>query len=277
VRIDAHQHFWRYNDLEYGWITDDMAALRRDFLPDDVAAESDAAGFHGGIAVEARQTLEETAWLLELADRHDRILGVVGWFDLRSPQVTAQIERFAAHPKLCGVRHVVQDEADDAFVLRDDFLRGIAALARHDLAYDILVYPRQLPAACELVQRFPDQRFVLDHIAKPEIRQGRLGGWAEGVRRLAAHPNVWCKASGMVTEADWRNWSADTFRPYLDVVFGAFGPERVMIGSDWPVCTLAGSYAEVTRIVIDYVADLPADKQALVLGGNAARAYARAE
>ena len=273
MKIDAHQHFWHYSAEEYGWIGEHMAALKRDFLPDDLAREQAPLGFDGSIAVQARQTPEETAWLLELADAHPRIRGVVGWVDLRSPKLPAQLERFAPHPRLCGVRHVLEDEPDDRFVLREDFLRGIGQLARWALAYDILLYPRQLPAAREMVARFPEQRFILDHIAKPFIARRELERWASDIRRLAAFPNVACKLSGMVTEAVWDAWEPADFAPYLDVVADAFGPERLMIGSDWPVCTVAGGYAEVMGIVLGYIARLSPDEQRRITGENARQWY----
>jgi L-fuconolactonase len=273
MKIDAHQHFWRYNDREYGWISDRMAALRRDFLPEDLAREQGPLGFDGSVAVQARQSLAETEWLLELADEHPRLRGVVGWVDLCSPEVGAQLDRFAGRPKLRGVRHVVQDEPDDRFLLREDFLRGVGLLGRRGLTYDILIYPRHLAAARELAGRFREQAFVLDHIAKPSIREGKIEPWATDIRALAAHPNVCCKLSGMVTEADWERWKPADFQPYLDVVVEAFGPRRLMVGSDWPVCTVAASYAEVMGMVTDYIGRLSQEDQSLVLGGNAASFY----
>jgi L-fuconolactonase len=273
VKIDAHQHFWRYTPQEYGWISSDMAVLGRDHLPVDLSPLLEEAGIAGSIAVQARQTLEETRWLLELADRHPLIKGVVGWVDLRSPALCQQLERFILHPRFRGVRHVLQDEPDDRFMLREDFMRGLDRLAEHNLTYDLLIFPRHLPLACQLVEKFPNQPFVLDHIAKPFIKDGRLSPWDADIRRLAGYPNVWCKVSGMVTEADWREWRPLDFRPYLDVVFEAFGPQRIMFGSDWPVCTLAGSYAEVAGIFSDYTQKLSTEEQSLVWGGTARNFY----
>jgi L-fuconolactonase len=272
-RIDAHQHFWKYDAVEYGWINDGMAALRRDFLPQDLKPLLDEAGFDGCVAVQARQTPAETRFLLELADQYDFIRGVVGWVDLRSAQLGAQLRELTRHRKLVGVRHVVQDEPDDAFMLRVDFRRGIAQLVDFALAYDILVYPRQLKAALKLAAEFPQQRFVLDHIAKPLIAQGALEPWNTEIRALAQLPNVWCKVSGMVTEARWKEWRPDDFRPYFDVVFETFGPQRIMIGSDWPVCTVAAGYGSTMQIVSDFVAQLPREQQDAVLGGNCAKFY----
>jgi L-fuconolactonase len=273
MRIDAHQHFWQYSPEEYGWIGPDMDVLKQDRLPDDLAPLLNEANLDGTVAVQARQTLEETQWLLELSDQHAFLKGVVGWVDLCSPDLRAQLERFSAHPKFCGVRHVVHDEPDDQFMLRDDFLRGIAALAEFDLTYDLLIFPKHLPVACELVERFPEQPFVLDHIAKPLINAGVLEPWAAEIKQLAAYPNVACKISGMVTEADWQGWKPSHFWPYLDVVSKVFGPNRLMFGSDWPVCTLAGSYGQVAGLVATYAQQLSVDEQAAIWGGTAQRFY----
>jgi len=273
MRIDSHQHFWSYDPAEYAWISDAMPALKCRRLPSDLKPLLGAAGFSGCIAVQARQTLDETRFLLDLAHQYDFVRGVVGWVDLCSPDVERHLEHFAADPKFVGVRHVVQDEPDDRFLLREDFRRGIASLARFNLAYDILIYPRQLPAAIEFVPLFPQQRFVLDHIAKPLIGEGKLEPWATHLRELARNPNLYCKLSGMVTEAKWRQWRAEAFHSYLDIVFESFGPDRVMIGSDWPVCTLSAEYPDTMRIVTDYIARLSALEQEAILGGNCARFY----
>ncbi len=273
MRLDAHQHFWQYNPAEHVWMTEVMAALKRDFMPKDLKPLLAASGFEGCIAVQARQSLEETHWLLSLAEEYDFIQGVVGWVDLCSPDLPRVLDGLEGSARLVGVRHVVQDEPDDAFMLRPEFRRGIARLAENGLMYDLLVYPRQLYAAVKLAREFPAQRFVLDHIAKPAIADGQMEPWATQLRELAKLPNVTCKLSGMVTEAKWKQWREDDFRPYLDVVFDAFGAERLMIGSDWPVCTLAGEYAEAMGIVMDYVAQLPEEQRDGVLGGNCARVY----
>jgi L-fuconolactonase len=273
MNIDAHQHFWRYNPAHQDWMTDRMDILRRDHLPAELRPLLESAGFQGTVAVQARQMLEETEWLLKLADEHDFIRGVVGWVDLRSPDLRSQLERFAAHPKLAGVRHVVHDEPDDDFMLAPAFRRGIAALQEFGLVYDLLLFPRHLPVAARLVAEFPDQPFVLDHIAKPPIREGGMSPWREDLRALAAFANVTCKLSGMVTEAAWRQWRPETFRPYLDAVVDAFGPDRLMIGSDWPVCTLSGDYAPTMAVVTDYIRPLPAKDRDAILGGTCARVY----
>jgi L-fuconolactonase len=270
VRVDAHVHFWRYDPAEYGWIDDALAPLRRDFLPPDLAPLAAAAGIDGVVAVQARQSLDETAFLLDLADRHPLVRGVVGWIDLQVDDVAAQVARFRGRP-LVGLRHVVQDEPDDAFLLRPAFVRGVAALEDLGLAYDLLIRPRQLGAASELAARLPRQRFVLDHLAKPDIAGGGLTAWEPGLRRLADRPNVLAKLSGLVTEADWSTWTPETLRPYLDVAWDAFGPDRLMVGSDWPVCTVAGPYGRVVGAAAAYVSDRPARERDAVLGDNAAR------
>jgi L-fuconolactonase len=270
-RIDAHQHFWKYDPAEFGWIDDSMAALRRDFLPGDLEPLLKANGFDGCVAVQARQSLEETHFLLDLADAHPFIVGVVGWVDLQAKDIRDRLASVADRKRLVGVRHIVQGEPDDRFLLRPEFCRGIEALAELGLAYDILIYPRHLPVAAEFVARFPGQRFVLDHLAKPEIRGGEIEAWKRDLHRLASFPNVLCKLSGLVTEAEWQAWTAQGLRPYLDVAFEAFGAERLMIGSDWPVCTVAASYERTMGLVKDYLKDRPAGVQAAVLGGNAQR------
>jgi L-fuconolactonase len=271
MRIDTHQHFWRYNPEEFGWIDDSMATLRRDFLPHNLEPELAAAGFDGSIAVQARQTLDETRWLLELAASSPLILGVVGWVDLRSPDVRAQLDEFAGNPKLLGIRHIVQSEPDDRFLLQPEFLRGISGLEEFDLTYDILIYAKHLPVAAEFVQRFPRQRFLLDHLAKPPIKSGELHPWDSGIRELAKSPNVFCKLSGLVTEADWKNWKPEHIVPFLDVAFDSFGPVRLMIGSDWPVCAVAASYSRVMNVIREYLSKYPSDVQNAVLGENAQR------
>jgi L-fuconolactonase len=252
VRIDSHQHFWEYEPAQYPWITDKLARIRRSFLPPDLEPELKSAGLDGCIAVQARQTLEENRFLLGLADRYPFIKGVVGWVDLRTDDVERQLEEFAPHPKFVGVRHVAQDEPDDRFLVGKEFLRGISKLKQFDLAYDILIFPKQLPAAIELVNQFPEQRFVLDHIAKPNIRDQEMEPWRTHIRELAKATNVTCKISGMVTEAKWDSWKPSHLRPYLDVVCEAFGMERLMFGSDWPVCLLAAEYPRVVEVVDEW-------------------------
>ena len=269
MHIDAHQHFWHYNADEFDWIDDSMACLRRDFLPADLGPELKQAGFDYTIAVQTRQTLEETEWLLDLARASPYIAGVVGWVDLRSAKIRAQLTELARNPKLLGVRHIVQSEPDQRFLLQPEFLRGIGALQEFNLTYDILIYPRHLPVAAEFVRHFPQLRFVLDHLAKPFIKGGALHPWSKDLRELAQFQNVFCKLSGLVTEADWKSWKSEHIQPYLDIALECFGTERLMIGSDWPVCTIAGSYSQVMKLVIEYLSKYPQDAQKAILGGNA--------
>lgn len=269
MRIDSHQHFWRYNSEEYGWIDESMSSLRRDFLPEDLGPELMHAGFDGCIAVQVRQTLEETRWLLELADSFPFVLGVIGWVDLRTENIRQQLARFANNPKFLGVRHIVQSEADDRFLLQPEFLRGIGMLTEFNLSYDILIYPRHLPVAAEFVGRFPSQRFVLDHMAKPLIKSRGVEPWSLDIRDLAKFPNVFCKLSGLVTEADWQSWKPNDIAPYLEVAMDCFGPDRLMIGSDWPVCTVASSYSRVLNLVMEFLGKYSESVREAVLGGTA--------
>ena len=273
MRIDAHQHFWQYNPARDGWITDEMAILKKDFLPQQLIPELTANNIQGCIAVQTDQSEAETFFLLDLARQHETSQGVVGWVDLRASNGADRLEFFSQYEKLCGFRHIVQAETDDRFMLRPDFLRGIAALEEFGFTYDILIYARQLPAAIELVSKCPGQLFVLDHIAKPAIKDRQFTSWARDLRTIAENRNVYCKVSGMVTEADWRQWSAEDFKPCLDVVFEAFGVDRLIFGSDWPVCLLAASYGDVVRIVSDYTRNLSDVDTAKIFGLNAARVY----
>jgi L-fuconolactonase len=272
MRIDAHQHFWRYNANRDRWITDEMVALKKDFLPEHLIPELKASSILGSIAVQTDQSEAETDFLLDLAERHEVIQGVVGWVDMCAGNVAERLERFARFPKLCGFRHIAQAEPS-GFLLREDFLRGISCLGEFGFTYDVLIYEKQLPAAIELVSRFPDQLFVLDHIAKPLIRERRYLPWGRFVKMLAENPNVYCKISGLVTEADWKQWRASEFKPYLDVVFEAFGVERLMFGSDWPVCLLAAGYNQVVELIADYTRDLAAAEREKIFGLNAAHFY----
>lgn len=270
-RVDAHQHFWEYDEKQYPWIQAGWP-IRKSFLPRDLEPLLSRHGFSACVAVQARQTLEETRWLLKLAAQHSFIAGVIGWVDLRSERVEAQLGELR-HPRLAGVRHVAQDEPDDRFLTDIKFTRGIARLSEFDLAYDLLIFPRQLPAAIELVRMFPEQRFVLDHMGKPAIREGQIDLWKSHIRELGAMPNVYCKLSGMVTEARWRQWKEADFRPYLDAVWEAFGDDRLMIGSDWPVCLLSSDYRSTVQVVSDYLSQFAPETQEKVLGGNATRFY----
>jgi len=273
VIIDAHHHLWQYNPDEYGWMSGEMALIRRDFLPEDLQRELSAAGVDGVVTVQARQRIEETEWLLELAGGHEFMRGVVGWVPLVAPDVPAVLERFAQNDKLKAVRHVLHDEPDDDYMLREDFNRGIDALLPFRLAYDILIFERHLPQTIRFVDRHPNQTFVVDHIAKPRIRDGVISPWRENLAELARRENVYCKISGVVTEADWNRWTEEQIRPYLDTVLEVFGPSRLMFGSDWPVCLLACDYARWLAIVRRAIEKLTAGEQDRILGGTAIEAY----
>jgi L-fuconolactonase len=270
--IDSHQHFWRYDAAEYDWIDGTMAALQRDFLPDDAHAVMEPLGIDGTIAVQARQTEAETEWLIELANADPFIRGVVGWIDLQAGDVARHLERVGQEPCVVGLRHVVQAEPE-GFLDRPAFRRGVAALERYDLVYDILIYERQMPEAARFAAAFPSQRMVLDHLGKPDVRAGRIDDWRRELSGLAVLPHVWCKLSGLVTEADWRAWTPGQLRPYLDAALDAFGPSRVMFGSDWPVCTVAASYDQVLALVRDAIAEYSADEQAQMMGRTAEEVY----
>jgi L-fuconolactonase len=273
MKIDSHQHFWRYDAVRDAWITDSMAVLKRDFLPEHLAAELAANGIDASISVQADHSENETMFLLDLAETNQRIAGVVGWVDLRSPRVAERLEHFSHSSKLRGFRHIAQVEPDDRFLARETFVKGVAQLRAFGFTYDILIYPKQLPAAIELVTRLPEQRFVVDHLAKPEIKSGKTSPWAAQMKEIAQNKNVFCKLSGLVTEADWKRRKTEDFKPYLDVVFDAFGAERLMFGSDWPVCLLAATYRQVNQIIEEYVKGFSQPDKDKIFGGNAARFY----
>ncbi len=272
MTIDAHHHFWNYDPVEYDWIDESMRTIRRSFLPQDLKSAIDTAGIDGVVCVQARQTTEETDWLLELAGANDFIRGVVGWLPLASEDIEALLDRYAKNPKLKALRHVVQGEAD-GFLDGDSFNRGIQALQPHGLVYDVLIFERQLKEAIRFVDRHPEQAFVLDHIAKPQIKQNLMEPWQSDIRELAKRPNVTCKLSGMVTEADYATWTEAQLRPYLDTVLEAFGPERLMFGSDWPVCLVATGYKQWADLIRDFIAPLSEAEQAAILGETATRTY----
>jgi L-fucono-1,5-lactonase len=274
MTIDAHHHLWKYSAAEYGWITPEMTVIRRDFLPTDLETLMHHFGIEGTVAVQARQTLDETTWLLELSEKHPLIRGVVGWVPLtEGAGVKRSLERFAGNKRLRGVRHVVQDEADPRYILRKDFNDGVSALREFRLRYDILIFERHLPATIEFVDRHPNQTFILDHIAKPRIKDKIISPWDRNMRELAKRQNVYCKLSGMVTEADPQHWTPEGLQPYIDVVLAAFGPRRVMYGSDWPVMLLAGDYERWYRTVKLAIAKLSQAEQDRIMGGTAAEAY----
>lgn len=272
-RIDSHQHFWKFDPVRDAWITEDMGAIRRDFLPHDLAPVLKAHGMDGCVTVQADQSAAENDFLLALAAEHDWIKGVVGWVDFQAADITEQLARYEEHKKLKGFRHVLQGEPQRDFMLRPAFLNGIRALREFNFSYDILIFPDQVGFAETFARKFPDQRFVIDHLAKPYIRDKKLDPWRHDMQRLAALDNVSCKVSGMVTEANWQSWKKQDFFPYLDVVVSAFGTDRLLFGSDWPVCLVAASYGEMMAIVTDYFSTLSENEQAKIFGGNAAKFY----
>ena len=273
MTIDSHQHFWKYDAKKHAWIDDSMSNIRRDFLPSDLKKVFDDNDIDGCVAVQADQTLAETDFLLDLANENDFIKGVVGWVDLRDKNVEAALEKYSDSQKLKGWRHIVQGEADHNFLLRGDFIRGITYLEKYDYSYDILVFPHQLGSVLEFVKRFPNQRFVIDHMAKPYIKDGFFEGWAVLMKEIAQHENVCCKLSGMITEADYTTWTAEQLDLYIQLVLEAFGNERVMFGSDWPVCLVAGEYGQVKKVITDVISEFSIQDQELIMGVNATEFY----
>lgn len=276
ITIDSHQHFWKYNATDYVWMTEEHDILRRDFLPSNIHPLLDDAGINGTIAVQARQMIEETDFLLSLAANDPRILGVVGWLPLSDPNLPVWLESYAEKKPIVGFRHVVHDEPDPDFILRPDFNRGVRALAAYSLCYDILIFQRHLPQAIRFADMHTGIRLVVDHIAKPVIRRDGFDDfWADGIRRLAERPHVCCKLSGMFTEVRDTAWDLPLLQPYFDTVLEAFGPDRIMFGSDWPVCLLGGSYRQWRDSVAAFLAPLSPSEQAAIMGGTAARTYLR--
>jgi len=273
VKIDAHQHFWKYDPASLPWISEQMSVLKENYLPPDLKAEMDKAGFDGCVAVQASQDEAETNFLLELAGQYDFIKGVVGWVDLQAYGVKSRLAHFASYPKMKGVRHIVQDEPDDQFLLNPDFMRGVKALPEFDLTYDILIFEKHLPVALQFVSYLPACRLVVDHIAKPLISKREFTPWQENMRSLGRYQKVYCKLSGMVTEADWQHWKPEDFTAYLDVAVEAFGTEKLMLGSDWPVCRLAGEYSKVMEIFDRYLEQFSEEEKARIYGQNAIDFY----
>lgn len=271
--IDAHQHFWQYDPKRHEWIDESMQEIQRDFLPYDLQKIFEIEGIDGCVAVQVDQTEAETEYLLELAKLYDFIKGVVGWIDLRAENIQERLDHFSQFKKLSGFRHIVQGESDVNFLLRKDFNRGIEELLPYNFTYDILVFPHQLGAVLEFVRNHPHQPFVIDHLAKPYMKDGFYDGWALLMRAIARNENVYCKISGMVTEADWDNWNYKDLEPYLDLVLEVFGPDRLMYGSDWPVCLLAANYPMVKGIIEQFLTKLSPDEQAKIWGLNTKRFY----
>jgi len=273
LKIDSHQHFWKYDDSMADWITDDMSALRRDFMPEDLAPILEGSGVDGCVVVQVNQSKEENVFQLENAAVNDFVKGVVGWVDLQAIDIINQLEELSVHQKLKGFRHILQGEKDRALMLNPTFLNGIKALSAHDFSYDILIYPDQLKYIPELVRQFPGQRFVIDHLAKPNIKAGNIKDWSSDIKALKSFDNLYCKVSGMITEADWEGWKVEDFNPYLDIAYETFGSGKLMFGSDWPVCLVAGEYKTVVSLAQDYVSKLSANEQSLFWGGNAIDFY----
>ena len=271
--IDSHQHFWNYEPEKHLWIDDEMSVIRRDFLSDDLQKVFAENGVDACVAVQADQTSEETDFLISIAENNNFIKGVVGWVNLRSESIEEDLLKYKKYDVVKGFRHVVQGEQDHNFMLRPEFLRGIELLGKYDLCYDILIFPHQLGAALELVKKFPNQKFVIDHIAKPYIKDGFFEGWAVMMREIAKHQNVYCKISGMITEAGYKTWTTEQVHPYMKLVLESFGAGRVMYGSDWPVCLVAGNYSMVKALVTDFISDLSQEQQNAIMGGNAAKFY----
>jgi L-fuconolactonase len=262
MRIDAHVRFWRYHESEHRWMSPEMDPVRRDCLPAEVEPLLEQRGFDGCMALQSRHKLAETRFLLKLAESHPSIAGVIGWVDLRSRRVSEQLDEFVSHHRFKGLRHVLHDEPDDEFMLHDDFQRGLAEVGRRGLSYDVLVYGAHLPVVLQLVDAFPEQRFVLDHLGKPLVQNQLLSPWQERLRELAKREHIVGKISGLTTETDWNSWRSEDFRPYLEVALEAFGPDRLMLGSDWPMCELSGGYEKVTSLWFDFISRLSPDEQA---------------
>jgi L-fuconolactonase len=272
-KIDAHQHFWIFDPVRDSWINDEMLVIKRDFLPADLLPVLQQNGIDACVAVQADQSEQETQFLLEMAATNPFVKGVVGWVDLKADNLEERLEYFKQFDKLKGFRHILQAEQDKQYMLQPRFQKGIASLQKYGYTYDILIYPQHLPYAELLAGGFPDQKFVVDHLAKPPIKDQNINNWQKDIQALAKHSNVHCKVSGMLTEANWSYWKTDDFTPYLDVVFNAFGINRVMFGSDWPVCLLAGGYESTMQVLNDYCSRLSATEQELFWGKNATLFY----
>lgn len=271
--IDSHQHFWKYEPVKHSWIDDDMSVIRRDFSPSDLAKVYQENSIDGCVAVQADQTLEETDFLIDLASINNFIKGIVGWVDLRAENIENVLEKYSTDKIVKGFRHVVQGEADHNFLLRPNFSRGISLLEKHNFTYDILVFPHQLGSVLEFVKKFPHQKFVIDHIAKPYIKDGYFEGWATMMTAIGKHENVSCKMSGMVTEADFNTWTPEQIHPYMDTVLEAFGSKRILFGSDWPVCLVAGNYSKIKKLTTDFISQLSKIEQNSIMGNNAIEFY----
>ncbi len=272
-KIDAHQHFWKFDAVRDSWITDEMAIIQKDFLPNDLQPVLQENSFDGSVVVQSDQTEEENIFQLDNAEKNEFIKGVVGWVDLQADNVEERVAFYSGFKKIKGFRHVLQGEANRALMLQPKFLNGISKLAKCNFTYDILIFHDQLQYIPQFVSSFPNQKFVIDHIAKPLIKEGKTDEWKKEIQAVAKYENVWCKISGLVTEANWKSWKPEIFTPYLDVVAEAFGTKRIMFGSDWPVCLVAASYRQVLNIVTDYFSDFSLDEQKAFFGENATNFY----
>lgn len=273
MTIDAHQHFWKYNGSDYVWMEDWMSRLKSDHEPRHLKPLMDTVGIDGTVAVQARQMVSETDYLLDLAREHDWILGVVGWFDFSASDLEETIERYAENSQLVGVRELIHDMADPQYAISQTHTNAVRMIGNSHLAYDLLLRPTHIPSAIKLVDMFPNQRFIVDHIAKPDISGYEIEPWKTRITELAQRPNVYCKLSGMTTEADIDSWTSSGLHPYIDVCLEAFGPSRLMVGSDWPVCTLAGSYETTMAVVLDYLHTLSPSEQLRVFSETCTEAY----
>lgn len=271
--IDAHQHFWNYEPVKHAWIDDDMSVIRRDFLPSALEQVYKENGIDGCVAVQADQTQAETDFLLDLSNKNEFIKGVVGWVDLRASNINNALNQYSEFDKLKGFRHVVQSEPDHNFLLRPNFLNGISLLEKFNFTYDILIFPHQLGATLEFIKKFPNQKFVIDHMAKPYIKDGFYDGWATLMTEVGKQKNVFCKLSGMPTEANYKTWTPQQIEPYMNLVLKAFGTDRIMFGSDWPVCLVAGNYKKVKELVTNFIATLSPNEQTAIMGKNAVKFY----
>jgi L-fuconolactonase len=273
MRIDAHQHFWKFNPVRDSWITEDMAVIRKDFLPGDLKPLLEQNNIDGCVAVQARQSETETDFLIQLAEENDFIKAVVGWVDLQVANIKERLEHYKQFNRVKGFRHILQGEKDRALMLSPAFKNGIDALQQHGFTYDILIFPDQLKFVKEFVAAFPDQKFVIDHIAKPNIKEQKIDDWKEDITALAQYENLYCKISGLVTEANWKTWKPEDFKNYLDVVIETFGTNRILFGSDWPVCLLAASYQQTVDIVKAYFSSFTKEEQGKFFGQNAFQFY----
>ncbi len=276
MKIDSHHHLWDRSreEFDYSWQeTKELEKICRSFLPNDLEAVSKPAGIDGTVVVQTQHHLEENRWALQLAETHDWILGVVGWVDLASPQCEEQLLEFKDHPKFVGVRHVTQDEPDPDFIIRDDISCGLAVLEKHRVPFDLLFYLKHLKHAETVARRFPGLPLVIDHLGKPDIQSGQIDQWRLDLSRAAEHANVYCKLSGMITEADWESWTIDDLRPYVEIAVELFGVERCMFGSDWPVCQLAGSYRQVLDSLQACLSGLSDSERQQIMGRTAADFY----